>query len=297
MSVAETARGAPVWLDMDQRALDDAYDQAVWAPNQALVHERRAAAGAEAYARLKPVRHAYGDTPLEGFDFFSCGKAGAPIMIFVHGGAWRTGDAALFAHLADTFLAAGLHVAVLDFVQIDAAGGHLETMISQVRCAIAHIARNARELGANPARIYLSGHSSGAHLAGCVLVTDWAGEFGLPADLIKGAIVVSGMFELEPVRRSKRSLYVKFTDDTVEKLSAIRHLDRISCPVIVAYGTQESPEFQRQSREFAAALEAAGKPVQLIVARGCNHFEMQETFHNPYGCVGRPALAMIAAQD
>ncbi len=297
MSVADTTKGAPVWLDMDQRALDDAYDQAVWAPNQAQVHERRSVAAAEAYARLKPTRHAYGETPLEAFDFHSCGVAGAPIMIFIHGGAWKGGDSTLFAHLADPFLAAGVHVAVLDFIQIDAAGGHLETMIGQVRNGVAHIARNAALLGGDPSRIFVSGHSSGAHLSGCVLVTDWARAYGLPADLLKGIVLVSGMYELEPVRRSKRSLYVKFTDSTVEKLSAIRHLDMIHCPVIVAYGTQESPEFQRQSREFAAALAAAGKRVELIVGHGCNHFEMVETLHNPYGCVGRAALAMIAAHS
>jgi arylformamidase len=107
---------------------------------------------------------------------------------------------------------------------------------------------------------------------------------------------MSGMYELEPVRRSKRSTYVRFTDETVEKLSAMRRIDRILCPVIVTYGTCESPEFQRQGREFAQALRNEGKQVNYFAVVGANHFEMMEQLHNPYGFVARAALAMIAGR-
>ena len=72
-----------------------------------------------------------------------------------------------------------------------------------------------------------------------------------------------------------------------------RHLARIACPVILAHGTQETPEFIRQTRDFAAALKAAGKPVELLVADGYNHFEVIETLANPYGLLGRAALAQM----
>ena len=101
---------------------------------------------------------------------------------------------------------------------------------------------------------HVSGHSSGAHLTGCALVTDWQKEFGLPANIIKGGLCVSGMYDLKPVRLSKRSEYVKFTDEIEQALSSQRHLDKLNAPVIAAYGTQETPEFQRQNRDFAAAV-------------------------------------------
>ena len=104
---------------------------------------------------------------------------------------------------------------------------------------------------------------------------------------------MSGMYDLKPVRLSKRSEYVKFTDEMEQALSTQRHLDRLKTPIIVAHGTLESPEFQRQTREFAAAVKAAGKPVQLIVAEGYNHFELPETFGNPYGLLGRAALEQM----
>ena len=104
------------------------------------------------------------------------------------------------------------------------------------------------------------------------------------------ALCCSGIFDLKPVRLSVRSEYVKFTDDIEQALSPQRHLDKLTCPVVVAYGTLETPEFQRQTRDFAAAAAAAGKPVRLLVGDGYNHFEIIETLANPYGLLGRAAL-------
>jgi arylformamidase len=103
----------------------------------------------------------------------------------------------------------------------------------------------------------------------------------------------SGMYDLKPVRLSKRSKYVKFTDEMEEALSAQRHIDKLNTPLILAHGTCETPEFQRQTRDFYAAVKAAGKPVELLVGEGYNHFEMLETLANPYGLLGRAVLAQM----
>src|SRR5947207_12952369 len=108
-------------------------------------------------------------------------------------------------------------------------------MVAQVRRAVAWVARHAAERGGDPARLYLGGHSSGAHLAGNVLVTDWTKEFERPADLVKGALCVSGMYELRPVRLSARSSYVRFDDRIEHELSPMRHLERLACPVTVVW--------------------------------------------------------------
>ena len=101
------------------------------------------------------------------------------------------------------------------------------------------------------------------------------------------------MFDLKAPRLSKRSGYVSFTDEIEESLSPQRHIDLLNAPVTLLYGTLDTPEFQRQSRDFAAAVKGAGKPVELIVCEGYNHFEMIETMGNPYGFVGRAALALM----
>ena len=161
------------------------------------------------------------------------------------------------------------------------------------RRAIVWAHQNASTFGGDPDRIYVSGHSAGGHLAGVVLVTDWPRDFDLPADIVKGGLCSSGMFDLYPVSLSARREYVAFDDAMVEALSPLRHLDKLTAPVVVTYGTAESPEFQRQSREFAAALDKAGKRVQLLVGEGYNHFEIIETLDNPFGLLGHAALAQM----
>ena len=83
------------------------------------------------------------------------------------------------------------------------------------------------------------------------------------------------------------------TDEVEQELSSIRHLDRLNCPVILAHGTQETPEFQRQARDMHTALKAAGKDVTFLVGEGYNHFEITETLANPFGLLGRAVLEQM----
>jgi len=291
-------KGPRVWLDMDQAELDAAYDQSVYAPNLRQIIQRYVTNSEGVRARLgAPQRHAYGATPIEGLDIYTTKRPNAPINIFIHGGAWRVGLAKEYAFAAELFVHAGAHLVLPDHVWVQDAGGNLIPLAEQVRRAVAWVYRNAHSFGGNPNRIYVSGHSSGAHLAGVVLTTDWPKDFNLPADIIKGGLCCSGMFDLKPVRLSARSRYVKFTDETEQALSSQRHLDKLHAPVIVAYGTLETPEFQRQSRDFAAAVKAAGKRVELLVGEGYNHFEILETLASPYGLLGRAVLQQMNLPD
>jgi arylformamidase len=287
------AKGPIVWLDMDQQELDDAYDQIVYAPNRDQIAKRRVVNSAAARARLgEPLRLAYGPTPIEGMDVYRTSRPNAPVAIFVHGGAWLNGNAAEHACLAEPFVDAGAHFAVLDFTNVTDAGGSLFPMVEQVRRAVGYLYRNAGSFGGDGTRLHLISHSSGSHLGGCVVTSDWSKD-GLPRDILKGATLSSGMYDLKPVRLSKRSKYVKFTDAMEQELSAIRHLDRLHTPLVLTYGTYETPEFQRQTRDFAAAIKAAGKPIELIVGEGYNHFEMLETLNNPYGLLGRAVFKQM----
>jgi arylformamidase len=279
---------------MDQAELDAAYTQSVWAPNRPQLLTRHHTTSEIARTHLgAPHRFAYGVTPIEGLDVYRTSRPHAPINIFLHGGAWRAGLAKNYGFAGELFVNAGAHFVVPDFAWVQDVGGSLIPMAEQVRCAVAWVYRHAQRFGGDPHRIYVSGHSSGGHLAGVILTTDWRKDFDLPADTVKGGLCCSGMFDLQPVRLSVRSSYVKFTDEMVHMLSPQRHLDKLNAPVIVAYGTLETPEFQRQARDFAAAVHAAGKPVQLLVGEGYNHFEIVETLGNPYGLLGRAVLAQM----
>lgn len=291
---APAPKGPPVWRDLDQTALDKAYDQGAYAPNLAQIVKRYGTNSEAARKRLGEPRHLfYGPAPIERIEWFATPKSNAPVQIFVHGGAWRSGLAKEYAFLAELFVASGAHFAAIDFSTVLEVDGNLVPMADQVRRAIRHLHGQAKNLGADAERFYLSGHSSGAHLAGVALTTDWAKTHALPANVIKGGLCCSGLYDLKPVRLSARSRYVTFTDAMEEAMSPQRHLGRLNAPLILAYGTLETPEFQRQTRDFAAAVGALGKPVELLVGEGYNHFEILETLASPYGLLGRAALKQM----
>ena len=287
-------KGPLVWLDMDQNQLDAAYDQSVYAANIKQVIDRYATNSDLTRSRLgNPKRFTYGPSPIEGLDIYLCNRPKAPINIFIHGGAWRSGLAKNFGFKAETFVNAGAHYVVPDFINVIESGGDLMPMIEQVRRAIAWVYKNAVSFNGDPNKIYISSHSSGAHLGGVTLTTNWEKEYGLPMNIIKGGLLCSGMYDLKPVRLSARSSYVRFTDRVEEALSSQRHLEFLNAPIIVAHGSLETPEFQRQSRDFVKAVKDLGKPVEYVIGQHYNHFEMPETIANPYGILGKLALKQM----
>jgi arylformamidase len=282
---ARGVSGPKVFLDYDQKALDDAYDQAVYAANRDQVIARFASASRITRQRLgDPQRFAYGKSAIEGLDLYRARKSDAPVCVFIHGGAWRAGLARDYAFGAEMLVAAGGHLAVLDFNNVLETRGDLMTMADQVTRGVAWVIDNARRFGGDPARVFVCGTSSGAHLGGVVATRGLA---------VKGYVLASGMYDLRGPRLSKRSSYVAFTDAIEAALSPQRHLARIAAPIVLLYGSLETPEFQRQARDFAAALEAAGKAVGLVAAEGYNHFELTETLGNPYGPLGHALLRQM----
>jgi arylformamidase len=287
-------QGPSVFLDYDQMELDAAYSQPAYEPNMAQVIKRWASNSALTRQRLgDPQRYAYGPDAVEKLDVYRTKASHAPVFVFIHGGAWNSQTAKDSAFPAEAFVGAGAHFVVPDFSWVQDVGGSLIPIAAQIRRAVAWTYRNAGSFGGDPARFYVGGHSSGGHMAGIVLTTDWQKDFSLPPDFVTGGIILSGMYDLTPVRLSSRSSYVKFDDAMVEQLSPQRHIDRLKTPLIVAYGSDETPEFQRQSHAFAAAVNQAGKPVELIVAENYSHMEMPESLANPYGICGHAALKMM----
>ena len=287
-------KGPRVFLDYDQIELDAAYDQTVYAPLEGQILQRLASLSAAAQARLgAPQRETYGPSEIEKLDIYRTSRANAPIFVFIHGGAWRGGTAKAYAYAAEMFVKAGAHFVAPDFVNVKETGGDLRPMATQVRRAIAWVYANAARFDGDPQRLYVGGHSSGGHLCAVALATEWAKDFALPADAVKGGLCMSGLYDLKPVRLSSRSSYIRFTDEIEEALSPARQITRLHMPIIVTYGGNETPEFQRQNRDFAAAVKAAGKSVEVVAAADFNHFEMVESLGNPYGPNGRAALALM----
>jgi arylformamidase len=286
-------KGPLVWMDMDQVELDAAYDQSFYAPTRQAIARFISDSELTLQRLGPPRREAYGPTEIEKIDIYQTKRPHAPIFVFIHGGAWLGGPAKNRAFIAEMFLNAGAHFVSPDFVRADGANGDLRVMADQVRRAIAWTYKNAASFNGDPDRLYIGGHSSGGHLSAVALVTDWKNDFGVPETIVKSGLCMSGMYDMKAVRLSKRNSYVKFTDDMEQAMSPQRHIDQLRVPLIVTYGSYETPEFQRQARDFAAAVKAAGKPVELIEAANYSHVDMEQSLGNPYSHNGRAALAMM----
>jgi arylformamidase len=288
-----SAGGPPVFLSYDQAELDALYNQDLWAPNVQQVRARWASNSAAARARLGPPLHvAYGPSAIETLDIYRTSRPDAPIHVFIHGGAWQRGSAADSAFAAELVTRAGAHFVVPDFARVQDVGGSLLEMARQVRRAVAWTYRNASSFAGDARRLYISGHSSGAHLAAIALTTDWTAD-GLPRDLLKGGVCCSGIFDLKAPRLSSRREYVAFDDATEDALSPIRHVADLRAPVAIACGSLDNVEFQRQSRAFVDALSERGHAVQHVVGDQYTHFELVETMASPYGVVGRLVLEQM----
>ena len=264
-----------LFLDYDQKALDDQYEQRVWVPHADQIIRRYGVASDAVRARLgEPRTERYGPTPIETLDIYG---AGEKAFVFVHGGAWKRQSKRENAFAAGTIVSAGAAYVALDFALLPTVT--LDEMAAQVCRGIEWVHRNLAS------KIVLCGHSSGAHLSGVALTK---------ISYLKGALLVSGIYDLLPVRLSARNHYVRLDERLEHEYSPIRHLDRVVCPVTVAWAEHEAAEFARQSRAFSEKLQQAGKLEATILGEGQNHFEIIETLADPGSPLGRAALSMLA---
>lgn len=284
-----------MWQNYTQAELDAQYDQSTRVTNEEHQRHRAHKIAESARVRAKLADCAlldviYGPSAAEKLDIFKAPRSGAPTQIFFHGGAWKGGKKDEASYPAESFVARGANYIAVNFALVPVVT--LDEQVRQARAAVAWAYRHARDFDADPERVYVCGHSSGGHLAGMIAVTDWVKEFGLPADTVKAAAPVSGMFELEPVRRTWRNDYLKLDAAAVARLSPMRHIPRRGLPLVIGYSEHDLDEFKRQSREFAAAWRARQHPCVELELTGLNHYAGNYEFNNPQG----PLLRAIFAQ-
>jgi arylformamidase len=268
-----------VFLHYSQAELDRNYDQRGWIANAEEIIARYIARSEVTRRILVQRRNVpYGSHPDEILDIFPTGTPGAPTLVFFHGGAWRNFTKDDFSFVVQALVPAGIHVVIVNFSKLPAK--RLPDVIAQVRSAVIWVWWHAHEFNGDPDRLYLCGHSSGAHMTATLLLADWA-AFGVPCDVIKGAACISGSYDLQPVVLSTRGSYIKLNETEVHRLSPVRHVARIPCPVLVAYAEHDTDEFQRHAREFAASLARANKLSALLCLPGINHFEIIELLAEP----------------
>jgi len=250
--------------------------------------ERSAAARAALPATLDI---AYGRDPAERLDLFPAATPRAPVLVYIHGGYWRALDKADASFIAPPFVAAGAAVVVTNYALCPAAS--IEEIVRQQREALAWVWRHAAELGGDPERIVVAGHSAGGHLAAMTLATDWpAVDPRLPADLVKGALSLSGVFELEPLRHAPfLASDLRLDAAAAERLSPIA-LAAPKRPLFALVGGDESEEFLRQNALIAETWGPAAVPVCEAVP-GRHHMSVLRELAEPGSRTHRLALQLL----
>ena len=219
---------------------------------------------------------AYGPTLSETLDIFPAEKLCSPIHIFFHGGYWHSLTSRDFAFVAEGLVRNGITAVLVNYALCPSVS--IDEIVRQSRAAAAWTYRNAEDFGGNPEQITVSGHSAGGHLTGMLLSTDWGKNYGLPPNLIKGFLPVSGLFDLKPFPFSWLQPKLLLTSEQVLRNSPVFLKPVYSPHVMVAVGADESHEFQRQSKNYTIFLQKHGVPAEYLSMPGKNHFNIIHDF-------------------
>lgn len=194
-----------------------------------------------------------------------------PLHVFIHGGYWQQLDKSDSSFGALSFVQAGVAYCAINYTLAPTA--NLDEIVGEVRSAIAWLYSHAAELGFSEEQIYLSGSSAGAHLAAMAMGTRWQ-DYAVPSDVIKGVCAVSGIYDIEPIRQTYINEPLDLTEQQVLGNSPLFHTADHPCPVLIAYGANETQEFKRQSIDYAAVLESRGVDVSVHEIADKNHFDV-----------------------
>jgi arylformamidase len=271
-----------VWNGMTRAELDKAYDN-----TNAVADSGQRREGWIARSDAFRKRHnegldlAYGPRPRNKLDLFRCGKAGAPLFAFIHGGYWQRNAKETFACTAAGPLANGMDVAFLGYTLCPEAT--LSEIVDEIASAVRWLRRDGPRHGVGEGRLIVSGWSAGGHLTATTLALE-----GVDAGL-----AISGIYDVEPCRLNYLNDNLRLTAEEAAKTSPLLHLPKKSAPVVLTYGTAELPELQRQSVAYHEARLAAGLPSELLPLAGLNHFSIMDELEKSDGALVRAALRLI----
>jgi arylformamidase len=277
----------PLYRDFTDPAQIDAQYNAslqVSDPAAELAHYVRQASRARATLRdVQDVR--YGPTLAETLDIFPANQPDAPVFVFLHGGYWRALSSKEFSGVALGLQPQGVTTVVVNYALCPAVT--IDEITRQVRTALAWVLRHIRDYGGDPSRVAIGGHSAGGHLTAMALQTRWTEDYGLPADPFQAAVLVSGVYDLAPLRHSYLQPQIRLDDGIVQRQSPAFHVRPCATPIRITWGGAETAEFARQSQVFHEAWQAAGNISELAAVPNAHHYNAIHGFESPDGDLAR----------
>jgi arylformamidase len=265
------------------------YNVRLRVPDRGAFHDRCRAASRDAYARMNCIRGLqYGDGPRTRIDLFpalpTAQGTPTPVLAFFHGGFWHAHERSEYAFVARPFVNAGVATALVGYDLAPQAS--LEAIVSQAVQACSWLQHNAAELRVDPGLLFCAGHSAGAHLAASVM------NARLPTPA-RGGVLVSGIFDLDPLRHTSFNTTLRLTEGSARALSPSHRPLPVTGDVLVAVGAAETPEFIRQSREYFRRWHAAGRSADLIVVPEVHHYEIVLELDDPDSDLSQAAIQRI----
>lgn len=246
-------------------------------------------------ARLRLRSHCnvrYGESPRSLLDIFPAGERKAPVQFYIHGGYWRSGSKDAYSFLAEPFVKAGVTMVLLEYDLCPSVT--VEDIVQQVRAAIAWTYRHIAEYGGDPNRLYLSGSSAGGHLVAMALAYDWYSRQGLPRDVIKGAVAVTGVYDLEPVFFVSVNDEIRLTPRIAREYCPMLIPPLGNTPLIIAVGGSETSGWIQMSKDFFAVCEKRGIDCRYLEVPGAHHFSVSAQLADPNGILSRAVLSQMA---
>ena len=301
--MSDHAQGVDVWHQLSAEALEREYSPSSCIGGNYLpfvmAYQTRSAEArtqcSEQGATWQRIQ--YGSTPEQRLELCLPPPGKAPsakpgLLIFIHGGYWQelSADDSLFA--ATGCVQHGLAFAALNYTL--APDASVPDIVAECRLAVAWLQAHANELGFDPARIVVAGSSAGAHLAAMVALPRDTGPVPAP---IHAAVLVSGIYALEPLIGTSVNVALGLNAATARQVSPALQPLRGFPQALVCWGANETAEFKRQSRGFAADLAAQGTPCEVFEVEGRNHFDVIMDLADTHAVLGRKSLALLQDQS
>ena len=271
---------------------DKQYNARAMIPDHPQIFERGAKRSQEARASLRcHLDIPYGPSAAEKLDIFPAEGRSEALLVFIHGGYWRSRDKSDFSYLAPAFTRRGVTLALPNYGLCPAVG--IEDIVKQNLLAIAWLWHYGARYGVNPGRLYVAGHSAGAHLTAMMLAARWSTYMpNLPYNLVKGGLAISGIYDLEPlVHAPFVNADIKLDQALARRLSPVNIPPATTAPIYTAVGGEESEEFKRQNALLARTWRYAF--AADIPMPGCNHLTVLEQLADPSSALFQGAMELM----